>query len=99
MAVDGSVMAAATVSLGQCVTAYSIFLPPLREVRQASARDSVMRGDVRLGQVAAGAVSFSVGTVLSYLTKSAIPLVVAMLTTLVIAAIYETALGGERIFE
>jgi hypothetical protein len=58
-----------------------------------------MRGDVRLGQVAAGAVSLSVGTILSYLTKSAVPLVVSLITTLVIAAIYETALTGERIFE
>jgi hypothetical protein len=99
MSVDGASVAAATVALGQSVTAYSIFLPPLREVRQASTRDSVMRGDVRLGQVAAGAVSLSVGTILSYLTKSAVPLVVSLITTLVIAAIYETALTGERIFE
>lgn len=99
MAVDGSIMAAATVSLGQSVTAYSFFLPPLREVRQASTRDPVMRGDVRLGQVAAAAVTLSIGAMLSYLVSSAIPLTVAVLTALTIAAIYETALNGERIFE
>lgn len=99
MAVDGSIMAAATVSLGQSVSAYSFFLPPLREVRQAPVHDSTMRGDVRMGQVAAGIVSVGVGVMLSYLVGSAIPLAVAVLTAVMVAVIYETALGGERIFE
>lgn len=99
MAVDGAIMAAATVSLGQSVTAYSFFLPPLREVRRASTHDSAMRGDVRMGQVAAAAVTLSVGAMLSYLVGSAVPLTVAMLTAFVIAALYQTALNGEGLFE
>lgn len=99
MAVDGGIMAAATVSLGQSVSAYSFFLPPLREVRQASVNNSTMRGDVRMGQFAAGVVSVGVGVMLSYLVGSAIPAVVSILTALMVGVIYETALGGERIFE
>lgn len=92
-------MAAATVSLGQSVSAYSFFLPPLREVRQAPVHDSTMRGDVRMGQFAAGVVSVGVGVMLSYLVGSPIPTVVAILTALMVGVLYETALGGERIFE
>jgi hypothetical protein len=99
MQVDGAIMAAATVSLGQSITAYSFFLPAIREVRQANPRDAQMRGDVRMGQLAAGAVSLSVGVMLAYLTGSIIPLAVTVLTGVVIAALYETALNGERLFE
>lgn len=99
MAVDGGIMAAATVSLGQSISAYSFFLPPLREVRQATVSSPVMRGDVRMGQIAAGVVSIGVGVMLSYLVGSAIPTVVALLTATMVGVIYETALNGERLFE
>lgn len=99
MAIDGSIMAAATVSLGQSVTAYSFFLPPLREVRRAGTGDASMRGDVRLGQLAAGGVTLAVGVMLSYLVGSPIPLATAVVTALVIAAVYEMALNGERVME
>lgn len=58
-----------------------------------------MRGDVRMGQVAAGVVSIGVGVMLSYLVGSGIPVIVAVLTAAMVAVIYETALNGERIFE
>lgn len=96
---DGAVIAAATVSLGQSMTAYSFFLPPLREVRRANPNDPLIRGDVRMGQVAAGAVTLAVGVMLSYLVNSKVPLIVAVIIALVIAAAYETALGNEGVFE
>ena len=98
-AVDGGVMAAATVSLGQSISAYSFFLPPLREVRQSSPNDPVMRGDVHLGQFAASVVSIGVGVMLSFLVNSPIPLVIAISTAIMVAMIYQAALTGERIFE
>jgi uncharacterized integral membrane protein len=52
-----------------------------------------------MGQFAAGVVSVGVGVMLSYLVGSAIPAVVSILTALMVGVIYETALGGERIFE
>lgn len=99
MAVDGAVMAAATISLGQSVSAYSFFLPPLREVRKSSPAEPGMRGDVRMGQMAAGVVSVSVGIMLSVLSSSRIPLIVAIIMALVVGMLYETALNGERLFE
>lgn len=99
MPADGAVIGAATVSLGQSITAYSFFLPPLREVRRAAPNEPSMRGDVHMGQVAAGVVTVGVGIMLSYLVGSFIPLTVAATTAVMIAIVYETALSGERIFE
>jgi len=99
MAVDGAAMSAAVVSLGQSIGAYQFFLPPLREVRKAGAGDSAMRGDVRMGQVAAGVVTLSVGALLGYLVQSQVPVIVALLMGFVVAALYETALRGEGLFE
>jgi hypothetical protein len=85
-------MAASSVSVGQTVAAYQFFLPPLREVRQADPTDSTMRGDVFLGQVAAGALSIGVGVSFSLLTGSYIPVWVAGFTALIIAGMYHKAL-------
>ena len=99
MPADGAIIGAATVSLGQSITAYSFFLPPLREVRRANPTEPAMRGDVHMGQLAAGIVTIGVGIMLSYLVGSAIPLTVAVITAVMIGLVYETALSGERMFE
>lgn len=99
MPADGAIIAAATVSLGQSISAYSFFLPPLRDVRKSSPAEPGMRGDVRMGQLAAGVVSVSVGLMLSILAGSRIPLIVAVIMAFVVGMLYETALNGERLFE
>lgn len=99
MAVDGAAMSAAVVSLGQSIGAYQFFLPPLREVRKAGPNDRNMRGDVRLGQLAAGVVTVAVGAMLGYLVQSRVPVYVAVVMGLVVAALYEMALRGEGLFE
>lgn len=83
---------ASTVSMGQTIAAYSHFLPPIREVRQASSDDPTMRQDVLIGQVAAGAITLSVGMMSTWLTNSAIPATVALTIAVVIALVYEYAL-------
>lgn len=92
---SGSVQAAAAVSVGQAVTVYSLFLPPLTEVRHSVADDPVMRGDVRTGQFGAAVVVVGVGFVLSNMTGSMVPVAVAVFMSAVIAAVYETAMRQE----
>lgn len=89
---SGSVQAASAVSVGQAVTVYSLFLPPLTEVRHAVADDPVMRGDVRMGQFGAAVVVVGIGVVLSNMTGSMVPAVIAAFMSLVIAAVYESAM-------
>ncbi len=95
MPADPSALQASTISIGQTVVAYQFFLPTLREVRQADARDPQMRGDVYLGQVAAGSVSLGVGILLGWMTGSKLPLVVSAFIALVIAGLYHYALNGQ----
>lgn len=96
---DAGASAAVALSLGQTVTSYSIFLPPISEVRRATADDSLVRGDVRMGQFAAAAVSLTVAYVLTNLTGSFTPFVATAIVSAVIAGVYEMAMRGERIFE
>lgn len=96
MPADPGALQASTISIGQTVVAYQFFLPTLREVRQADPGDPKMRGDVFLGQVAAGSVSLGVGVLLGWMTGSKLPLVVSAFIALVIAGLYHYALNGQR---
>lgn len=96
MPTDPGALQASTISIGQTVVAYQFFLPTLREVRQADPNDAKMRGDVLLGQVAAGSVSLGVGVLLGWLTGSKLPLMVSGFIALVIAGLYHYALNGQR---
>lgn len=99
MPADPAGITAATISIGQTTFAYSYFLPRLSEVRRADPGDSLMRGDVMLGQLAAGAVSMAVGVLLSAMTQSQLPIIVTVFVAVVIAVIYQYAMTGERVME
>jgi len=88
---DSGAVSAATISLGQTVVAYQFFLPRLDTVRNANPEE--IRGDVMLGQVAAGALSLSVGLLLSSMTGSHLPTFTALFIAVVIAAVYQYALS------
>lgn len=91
---DPGAMTASTLSIGQTVFAYTAFLPRLSEVRRASEDDPGMRGDVILGQVAAGATSLAIAGTLAYLTGSSLPVWTTIVIAVVIAVIYQYAMTG-----
>lgn len=90
---DVGALSASTISMGQTVVAYQFFLPRLPEVREAPADDPTMRANVLLGQVAAGAVSISVGAMLAWMTGSPVPVYTALFIAFVIAGIYHYAMN------
>jgi hypothetical protein len=85
---------AASVAIGQTVAAYSFFLPRLPDVREAPRDDTTMVNNVRLGQVAAGAVSMTVAGLLTWLTRSPIPVITTLVIAAVLAAVYQVAMFG-----
>lgn len=89
---DATAVSAATISLGQTVTAYSFFLPRLQDVRRGDPLNPDVRADVILGQVAAGALSLAVGVLLSGMTGSPYPTYTALFIAAVIAITYQYAL-------
>lgn len=92
MADTGAALAVSSIAIGQTVSAYQFFLPPLREVRQAGDDDTTVRSDVYMGQMAAGSVSIGVGVLLSFLTGSKLPAFVSAFIALIIAGIYHYAM-------
>lgn len=87
----------ASLVVSQSFSAFSQFLPPLSEVRKAdAAHNPDIVGDVRMGEIAAITFSIGTGAILSSLTGSPVPSVVALVMVLVLVCLYETALKGNR---
>lgn len=86
----------ATLAITQSVGAFQFFLPRLSDVRKANPSDADMAGDVRMGEVAAGALCIGIGAMVSSLSGSPYPAMVAILMTAILICVYETALRGDR---
>ena len=99
MAIDGAAVGGATLALSQTVGSFTAFLPRISDVRKAGADDKAMRGDVRLGEIAATAVSVGIAMTMSALTDSPIPVYAAVFTATILICVFETALRGERLLE
>lgn len=91
-------LGAATIALGQTVGAFQFFLPRLSDVRKAGPDDADMIGDVRMGEVAAGALCLGIGAMVSSLSGSSVPVVVSLLTAVAMVCVYESALRGNKPF-
>jgi hypothetical protein len=76
----------------QAIGAFSTFLPPLADVRKGSATDPEFAADVRVGELAAVALTLGVGVIVSGLTGSVAPTVVAALTGGGLVFLYESTL-------
>lgn len=80
----------ASLSISQAVISFSAFLPNFVEVGKADKED--VENEVRLGEFAATAVALSIGALLSWLSQSGVPFLIAALMCLVLISTYETAL-------
>jgi hypothetical protein len=89
-------LGAATIALGQAVGAFQFFLPKLSDVRKAGSGDLDMVGDVRMGEVAASALTIGIGAMVSSLSGSPYPAMAAVAVMVVIVVLYETALRGDK---
>lgn len=93
-------LGAATIGLTQGLSSASQFLPKLSEVRRAHAEANPdIVGDVRMGEIATTVITIGIGAIVSSLTGSSIPTVVAGIIVLVIIVLYEVALRGENLME
>lgn len=88
----------AALAAGQSLSTFSTFLPRLSDVRKASRDDTDMVGDVRLGEVAACAVSIGIGVIASSLSGSPIPMYAAAFIAVILIVVYEAALNGTDLF-
>lgn len=82
--------------LGQTITSFTTFLPSLADVRKAGPDNADMAGDVRLGEIAAGALALGIGAIASSLLGDPTPILVAAVMVVALIFVYETALRGNR---
>lgn len=81
----------ASISLGTATSAFMGFLPKFSDIRRADPNDEGMRKDILLGQIAAVAVSVGTGVIVSSLTGSPVPALVAVLMSAILLACYQAA--------
>jgi hypothetical protein len=98
--VDGAVISTATLALSMSFSAFNSFLPPLSEVRkQTEADNPPFAADVRLGELAAAALTVGIGGISSSLTGSPVPAVVSVIMALGLVMLYESTLRAHRPLE
>lgn len=82
----------ATLAMTQGISSAMFFLPKITDVRRVSARDSESVRDIRTGEAAALVLTFGIGAMCSFLSKSALPAGIALFTAILIIALYESVL-------
>lgn len=92
------VLGPASLAAGQAFSSFATFLPRLSDIRKADPGDPGMMGDVRLGEVAACAVSIGIGVIASSLSGSPVPMYAAAFISVILIAVYESALNGRDLF-
>lgn len=90
-------VSAAIIPLGNSIGVFNQFLPPLRDIRNADVHtDTAFAAEVRTGEVAAVALTVGIGAIASGLTKSNVPITVALIAAALLVVVYETTLRNAK---
>jgi hypothetical protein len=100
VAIDPGLIGPTTLAISQAVGSFTTFLPSLAEIRKNDpVHNPEFTADVRVGEVAAVAVTMGVGVIVSSLTGSNAPAFVALIACLGLIVIYESTLRADRPME
>jgi hypothetical protein len=98
--IDPGLIGPTTLAVSQAIGSFTTFLPSLAEIRKNDPiHNPEFAADVRVGEIAAVCVTLGVGVIVSSLTGSNAPSVVALITALGLIVLYETTLRAERPME
>lgn len=89
----------AMLGVTQGVTAFTTLMPSLSDIRKADPTDTSFAADVRMGEVAAVTLTIGIGAISSSLIGSPVPAITSVFMCLILVAVYESALRGDRPFE
>lgn len=88
-----SMLGPASMAITLAVSEFHNFLPPLADIRQTNPHDNPgFVADVRVGEFAAVAVTIGVGIMITSLTRSPIPTVAGIVTSIGLVVLYESIL-------
>lgn len=79
----------------QGVSAFNAFLPDLATVRKSSIADRETVATVRTGEFAGVAITLAIGAMCSHFSRDAQPVLLALVISAVMVAVYENALHLE----
>lgn len=79
-------------AMTQAIGTFTTFLPPLTEVRRKSIDTPSFALDVRVGELAAAGLTIGVGAMISSLTRTSTPTVIAAITAAGMITLYELTL-------
>ena len=96
MPVPPEIIGPATLAIGQSIGMFSTLLPKFTDIKNGSPNDPGFVDDVRMGEIAAAAITLGVGTIASGLTNSPVPIAVALIMASFLIAMYEAALRYQR---
>jgi hypothetical protein len=82
----------ASISVGTATSAFAGFMPRFSDIRRADPGDEGMRKDIRLGAIAATAVGMGTGIIVSSVSGSPVPTVVAAIMCLILVWCYGNAM-------
>ena len=100
MPIDPGLIGPTTLAISQAVGSFTTFLPSLSDIRQKDpANNPEFAADVRMGEVAAVCVTLGVGVIVSSLTGSNAPALVAFIAAFGLIVLYESTLRAERPLE
>lgn len=89
----------AMISVSQAIGQFNTFLPNFSDIRKADPSDKEFVADVRMGEIAAAAITIGVGAIVSSFTQSPVPITVATLMVLFLIMLYESTLRAYRPLE
>lgn len=93
MPVSPDVMGPATLTLGQSLSMFQVFMPKFTDIGQHTpGSDPNFEKDVRMAEVAASLVTLGIGAVTSSLSGSPVPSIVSVVCIVGLITLYESAL-------
>ena len=87
--IDPALIGPTTLAISQAVGSFTTFLPSLSEIRKNDpVNNPEFTADVRMGEVAAVSITLGVGVIVSSLTGSSAPAIVALVACLGLIVLY-----------
>lgn len=88
-------MGPSSIAIGSATSAFIGFMPRFSEIRRSDPGDDGMKKDVQLGEIASVAVSLGIGVIVSNVTGSPVPAIVAAVMCAILIACYNAALRSK----
>lgn len=93
MPVNPEIIGPTTLAITQSVGLFQGLLPKFTDVKKGSPNDQEFCTDVRMGEIAATALTVGIGVIVSGLTGSPVPAFISVLMCAILIVMYERALN------